>query len=759
MKKLVVLTTLFAFVLIAGASADLTDGLLFYYTMDNAQTSGTTINDISNNSLSGTITSTNPTTGVTGYINEAYDYDGATTGNVRPNEWQLQGASGTLAAWCNTDTTAAGLKTCFSNRETGASGRMYIGVDGTQFETVLGSTTRNAGSVSASTWYHIAVTWNSTTGNTRVYINGSYESGLSGAVTYSDTEINNNMSTGMYGISGTTFLWNGVIDEFAGWNRTLADSEISELYSKTDHSWITSTTTNATVTANSFYSSNTINTFNVTFNGSIYATTNGTVVLPVLTNSTSLYDINISAENHFTNQSTNINLSTTYNAELIEHTSIYATDASDNTSISNFTISWNSTNYTTTTGIVYLPLYNTTNQNVSITTSGEYNDDSALLNASPYLQLYNFTLYPDPSSIQIYIYDAESGTLATENITITASGNTFSETRTTTNGETLFGNLTTGIYTFTFSGANYTSQTYTLTIGTNTYQTLNAWLSTNTSNLRFIMRDWDSALEIENVSVTMQRIVNNTWVTVESRLSDITGRVLFQYLENTRYRFTTSKTGYTSRTFELNPVDPLIAEEGYTVRIRKSTTQTDPSNFAGVNIEINPTTYKEGLNNFTYYLFSPEGQITEFGYTLTFPGGTTSDSSNEAYGTTLSTTINISGASLGDTVNLTYYITDTIRGTRNYTASYFIDVTTNTWTFTNIRDTDYGFTLFEKLIIATLGIIVVGGAAFLFLGGLAGGIVALITMGFFYWIGFLTLWMILPSIFGALFLIIWRGSQ
>lgn len=748
--------------IVPGALAALETNQYVYYSFDDANISGTTVYDLT--SASRDATSSGTTSGVSGIINEDLEWNTANN-YVDTNANFPSGTNGwSISYWFNADTwnnapmhfmwdDASSNRIAYSQQISSGNTLKIVtnpGGTGSQVDVSIPSPTNQ--------WYHVVITVSSA-GELKVYfdgvLNGTDATGISTNSKSTKIRIGHHITLpGGYNFDGN-------IDEFGYWQKVLNSTEISELYnsgSGLQYPYV-SANTNATITAENSYTGAPLSNFTAVWNGTTYNTTTATITLPIDKNSTSLWNISVSADNYFTNTSLNVNLSTNHNAIMWPYTEIYAQNGNTNATINSFNLTWNGTEYSTSSGTVYIPLYDLTETNVSIPGLGDYNDDSALLNATPYLQNYTFSLYPDPSAVRIYLYDANTGTSLTENITVVASGNTFSDTQSTTSGTFYIANLTAGIFTFTFSGTNYTTQTYTLTVGENTYQELNAWLSTNTSDLRFILRDWDSAQEIEGVTVVMQRIVNNTWVSVESKLTDITGRSLFQYVENVRYRFVISKTGYQTRTFELNPVDPTIAASGYTVRLRKDTTQDNTQNFAGVVRSLTPSTYSEGNNTITYSVFSPDAALSSYGITAIYPGGSASQSGSDAYGSILTVPINISGALIGDTVNITYWYVHTVQGNRSYNGNYFIEVNATAYTWGGIRDTDYGFTQFEKVLIAIIGTIIIAGFGFLFAGALGGGIMTVIMFALFYWIGFLTLWMILPSLFALIFLIIWRASS
>lgn len=513
--------------------------------------------------------------------------------------------------------------------------------------------------------------------------------------------------------------------------------------------------TNVTVKASDIYNGSALSSFAVLWNGTQYNTSSGTVTLPIYTNTSQLWNVTVWSDYYFKNRSQDVNLSTEYTAGLYPWTHIYANDSASSP-ISNFSITWNSTEYNTTSGLVLLPLYNISNTNVSISTNGTFNDNSVLLSASPYLQNYTFTLYPDPSSVEVYIYEQGSGNPITANITLVVSGALFEQTYYINNGTGFIGNLSADSYTFKFSGTNYTTQTYTISVGTNTYQRLNAYLASATDDVIFTIVDYDSNRQLENASVAQQRIINSSWTTVSSKSSDITGRVQFEYVQDVKYRFIVALSGYETKTFTLDPV----IFSSYTVRISRIINQEDDTNFAGITWSFPSDEFD---NNQSYMLeftiFSPDGALESYGFTSSYPNETKTTSGSNAYGSTLYQSVFINATSYQDTVNITFWYDTTQADNISYKMLYLINYNSTDGTFYSLSQTDYGLTTFEKVLIASICIVILGGFAFMFGGPLGGGVVSLFLMGWFYYIGFLTLWMVLPSVLVALVLIFWRSSS
>jgi|GEM_PF-729325 len=103
-----------------------------------------------------------------------------------------------------------------------SSQKIYIAANGSNVITSNGSVPLNA-------WTHIAVVFQSGTGNTKVYINGSLD--ISGSLTYNTVNSSTVMQIGQF-TNITSYPvyqeWSGIVDEFRLWNTVLTQAQISE---------------------------------------------------------------------------------------------------------------------------------------------------------------------------------------------------------------------------------------------------------------------------------------------------------------------------------------------------------------------------------------------------------------------------------------------------------------------------------------------------------------------------------------------------
>lgn len=370
-------------------------------------------------------------------------------------------------------------------------------------------------------------------------------------------------------------------------------------------------------------------------------------------------------------------------------------------------------------------------------------------------QQMNFTLYTN-NSVSIYIYDEDTNLLITQNITVVLTGTSTTNTYTTTTGNLYIDNIADGTYSVSFSNANYTLKTYSITVASRSTQTLNAYLTTSSNTVVFSTVDFDSAASLTGATYTQARQINGTWTVIDTRTSDITGRVQFSYQTNVNYQFTVSLTDYTTEQFYLNPV----IFTSYTIRLHKITTLSSINTPQGLNVVItyNPSSfYNNGsIQTFTWTISDATGSLTAYNLSTATPNAVLTSSGTNAYGQQFTHNLNFTGAGLTDTFNVTYCYDTTISSVKCFNYKFLIIGTYTTTSFLANKDNTYGMGILERVLIVTGIIVTIAGLVFFIGGALAGLPVALLLMGYFYYTGFISLWMILPSLFIGIVILLGR---
>jgi hypothetical protein len=305
--------------------------------------------------------------------------------------------------------------------------------------------------------------------------------------------------------------------------------------------------------------------------------------------------------------------------------------------------------------------------------------------------------------------------------------------------------------------AGFENATYIVTVGNGTAQTLNVYMVPDTGDtVIFAFKDQDNEnTVIENVLFTMQLKVNGTYYTVQSRYSDITGRVELPYVDSSTYRFTTLKDGYVDKEFILSPI--IFAS--YTVRLTRTLVTNNTALFNGLGIEIDPQIYQNNAtNNFTITLTSPEGLLELFTYNLSTSTNNTiiQNQSANAYGATLGSQIYITNADYNDRVylNVSYYTTTGASAILQY--SYEIASNT-TGTFTDTGSDSVP--LFDKIVLIVVAAVIFVSLGMIYGGPTGAGIVAIFIFVMMGATNVIPMWAVILTFLLALVGIIFNAAR
>lgn len=86
-----------------------------------------------------------------------------------------------------------------------------------------------AASLSTSTWYYFIVTYNSSSGATKFYQDGSQLGTTQTSATGGPKDTATSLVVGRDAVDGTNY-YDGIVDEMGMWSRELSSSEVTELY-------------------------------------------------------------------------------------------------------------------------------------------------------------------------------------------------------------------------------------------------------------------------------------------------------------------------------------------------------------------------------------------------------------------------------------------------------------------------------------------------------------------------------------------------
>ena len=305
---------------------------------------------------------------------------------------------------------------------------------------------------------------------------------------------------------------------------------------------ITPTTiNNFSITAKSYWDNSTINTFNATINGTTYTTTNGTITTDILDNSTSLYNITITADDWFNATYEYYNVSTNLGAILKQsQINITPTYIITNTSISNFTAYVNGSLACNTT-LSYCIIYPDEGvYTVTIEDNTGVEDFHTTSNTLTVTALDNTTFNPRVHAHTIFVYARTLANATINNFSATINSLNISDTRTQ--------NTTTGVIEF-----QALHQTYNISVDAEGYAlsnnsqlvsvssgnyTLYFYLyTTNSVNISFY--DSSTGALINDRNVTIEFIGTTAQTNITS-----TGNLYVDLLSPSEYTLSYSATGY-----------------------------------------------------------------------------------------------------------------------------------------------------------------------------------------------------------------------
>lgn len=584
----------------------------------------------------------------------------------------------------------------------------------------------------------------------------------------------------------------GCIDEITYWNRSLDQSEITDLYAggsglaypfvsgvtptislsftdpvtevtNTSHSLVfTDYNVSGNTTATLYYNGTAYGGTTTYYNDS-YLSVDTTVITPfVYLNATDVQNFYWEYTIEYVNGSSESPANTSTDNQTIiwdlatyPRVNVTVYDVQNSAYLSNFTVN-DSLSLSTTSGEVYF--YKSSAGTYLLTAdagaSYELQDQNVTFTAGTF---GNYTFYLQPyNSLQITIFNENTGVQVTENVSITFMSNLTQWTNVSQNGTFFIKDLYPTEYQLLFTSANYSNRTYTVTVGNRSFQNLNVYLASGTSTTTFTVKDIDTAIVLEDVSVTMYRMINGTWATVSSGSTDITGTIQFQYVPGAYYRFFMSKSEYQDYTFYLNP----ILFSTYDIRMTKDVTINYTQDYDKLSILYSPTSFQDGnTTTFNFIIASPEGTLISYGFNLTYPGGFNSSSGVNSIGEQLTISATLVNSSSWDVVTLNYYYTDTLSGLRTFTITMPIwDIGSGNMTFYDNKVNDFGLGVFERMLIITIAVIFIVGIATLVGQPIPGLALGLLALGYFVYLGFIPIWSVLITMFIGVMFLIWKSG-
>jgi hypothetical protein len=211
------------FVAVPVARADVTSGLVGWWTMDESDISGATVYDKSGQNNNGTAIGTS---NIAGQINQARDFNG-TSDYINVNNsasLNLNSSNITLSAWIKPDSLPPSMhhRLLVKNETTGYMLNLYS----TYFEIYIGGQNLGGGPATVGEWVHIVATAE-VGGKIRMYKNGAKvsEQDYTGTI----NSAGGNLTLAAAAGGGSARL-DGSLDDVRIYNRALSAAEITQLY-------------------------------------------------------------------------------------------------------------------------------------------------------------------------------------------------------------------------------------------------------------------------------------------------------------------------------------------------------------------------------------------------------------------------------------------------------------------------------------------------------------------------------------------------
>lgn len=360
-------------------------------------------------------------------------------------------------------------------------------------------------------------------------------------------------------------------------------------------------------------------------------------------------------------------------------------------------------------------------------------------------------IFSRSNSITITIRDETDDTLITETIKIYVAGSTGTYVDSTVTGSYFIYNLPAEIYKVSLGNANYTYRDFYVNVFDTLGSTLTAYLlkTSDGQQVIFNIQESGTTANIENAFTSFYRKFNLTYFLVNQKYSDFAGQVVTQLDPAIEYRILLNHSDYDDRLIDLTP-----ALTSYTIFLEGYINVSEVMDYDRIALYYRPSTYYNNKTQpFDLTISSPYNHLTGYGYTLTYPGGTVTNTGVNTAGEVLTSIITINGANYYDRVKIDYWYNSDISGVRNFTKYHSIIMDEDNTTMIGNRQNTYGLGLFERLLIAVFTVILIVGVATLVGQALPGLALGMGIYGYLVYIGFIPLWSVLISVTLALIIV------
>lgn len=338
-----------------------------------------------------------------------------------------------IIAHGNNSGSGQGTRFYFSKNDVAGNSDFYLASQAgtaTTMDMFLRNTTgtinpTGAATVTANVWY----CWIMNYDGTRAWLQQNSTTIIN--TTFSGT-INNDASR-LFSVANTkasNVRTNSTIQQFIYFNRSLTFAESQGLCQSPALYVNSGVATNLTITAVDSLNGTSLTTFNATVNGTLYTTTTGTITTNInIIGSSGTVSAEFTANNYHTNTTT-ISATANAQAQLQPFVILRVRDSYNSSFINTFNTTVNGTSYTTTNGLQYLPIFNST-YNITVNANNYFNNTTTII-LQPNNNSINISNIPYTAIRAVsYLGGSPGGIL---NFSINYTGTIYSGSVSTTNG-------------------------------------------------------------------------------------------------------------------------------------------------------------------------------------------------------------------------------------------------------------------------------------------------------------------------------------
>lgn len=528
---------------------------------------------------------------------------------------------------------------------------------------------------------HIIISMNSSTRT--VYYNGTAQS-----VTVSGSPSQVMTHNATFFQPGTFFK--GVIDNLCILSTMINGSQATELFNNENAGYgclnLTTPIDTFNISALNAYNSTALSNFSAVVNGTYYSTSNGSIDTNLT--SSQLVNITVNATNYFPRTYENQNLSSDLIANLTPYTAIYASSlVGGNISISSFSLnvtnSSGTTTLSTTNGVIFVPLFNSTwNFTLFDAFNSTYNftSDNTSLTGNPYLQEYRFYLYASNTFNIIFRDELNNSIIYTPSgnsslIQVEFIGDAFSYNF-TANGTLTAELLIPQDYVIRYQKDGYGRlRQYFVTLTNQTVQNLTLYmlLDSESEDLTVTVYEQTTLVRVPGSVVYLQRfnVSTNSYSTVAMYETDVAGNAYFDVQRNDElYKFQVDYPWGTSKF-----VSEAFYIESSEINLYISTISGFTEGFFEQSGIQGTITYSSSPNTFTLSYSDPSSTATQYCFSIKQWNRYAKEILNQSCSSSASGSISLTGF----TEDGTYYgvFTATIDGTEQVIATSWKDLVTD----------------------------------------------------------------------------------